>query len=118
MEIQTKRAYDAVEDSDGYRILIDRLWPRGISKEELKHDTWLKDIAPPDDLRKWFDHDPDKFDSFRQRYRNELKNKSETVEKLLSFCREHEKITLLYSAKDREHNNAKVVKEYLKEELS
>lgn len=115
MKITLKRAYDEMEDGDGYRILIDRLWPRGISKEELKLDTWLKDIAPSEELRKWFDHDPDKFDDFRRRYRKELNDKPDAVEKLLSLCREKETVTLVYSAKDREHNNAKVLKEYLKD---
>lgn len=113
--IKLKRAYDEVED-DGCRILVDRLWPRGISKEELKIDHWLKEVAPSDELRKWFDHDPEKFEEFSERYLDELKTSSNSqIDKLQSLCKENQKITLVYAAKDRDHNNAVVLKNYLEE---
>jgi uncharacterized protein YeaO (DUF488 family) len=110
--IQIKRAYDPVEESDGYRILIDRLWPRGVSKEQLRHDAWLKEIAPTDELREWLDHEPDKFGEFKRQYKNEL-DSNDQLEKLLSICESHDSVTLIYSAKDQKHNNAVVLKEYL-----
>lgn len=111
--IQIKRAYDPVDDDDGYRILIDRLWPRGISKEKLQHDIWLKEIAPSDELRQWFDHQPHKFDEFKRRYKSELDFKDDHIDKLRSLCQTHDTVTLIYAAKDRTHNNAIVLKEYL-----
>lgn len=113
--IKIKRAYDPVEESDGCRILIDRLWPRGVSKEELKHDAWFKEIAPSDELRQWFDHDSDKFDEFKRRYKSELDSKDDVVDQLLSQCKTQETVTLIYAAKDQKHNNAVVLKEYLEE---
>lgn len=101
-----------MDDDDGYRILIDRLWPRGISKEELRHDVWLKEIAPSDELRQWFDHDPEKFDEFKRRYKSELDSNDQT-QRLLSICQTKDIVTLIYAAKDRTHNNANVLKEYL-----
>lgn len=115
MEIKTKRAYDNPEESDGCRILVDRLWPRGVSKEKLQINEWLKDIAPSDELRNWFNHDPEKFKGFQKRYLNELKNKTNEVEKLISICSDYDHITLVYSAKDRKHNNAVVLKKFLRD---
>ena len=112
MPIHLKRAYDEPEEDDGYRVLVDRIWPRGKSKEELQLDEWLKEIAPSDELRKWFDHDPEKFEEFRKRYREELENKHEIMERLQKLAK-NQHITLVYGAKDREHNQAVVLKEYL-----
>lgn len=113
MPIQIKRAYDEVNGGAEYRILVDRLWPRGISKEELRLDEWMKEIAPSDELRKWFDHDPEKFEAFKERYIAELKDRKEEVTQLIDHIHREDNITLIYAAKDREHNHARVLKEYL-----
>lgn len=113
MDIRLKRAYDNVKQDDGCRILIDRLWPRGVSREQLQLTNWLKKLAPSEELRKWFDHDPAKFDDFSRRYKKELETKKEEVEKLLSYCQNNDRVTLIYAAKDRKHNNAVVLKEFL-----
>ncbi|MDF7665254.1 DUF488 domain-containing protein [Bifidobacterium sp. ESL0745] len=118
MTIALKRVYEAAEDSDGYRVLVDRLWPRGISKVKAKLDLWLKEIGPTTELRKWFGHDPAKFEEFAEKYRMELDANAETVGKLVAVCREQSRVTLLYGAKDPEHNQAVVLKEYLEERLS
>lgn len=110
--IQIKRIYDKPDKNDGRRILVDRLWPRGIKKENARIDLWLKDIAPSDELRKWFSHDPVKWPEFRTRYKEELKNKPELLKQLREESKK-EDITLLFSAKDTEHNNAAVLKEVL-----
>ncbi len=110
--VKTKRIYDPPSPDDGKRILIDRLWPRGIRKEEAKIDEWLKDIAPSTELRKWFSHDPVKWQEFRKRYKDELKKKSELVEKLRAEAKKGD-ITLLFAAKDTEHVNAVVLKEVI-----
>ncbi len=113
MSIKLKRAYDQPDSSDGFRILVDRLWPRGISREKLQLDVWLKGIAPSTELRKWFKHDPDKFEKFDQRYRQELSDNKETVQELLSYTRKYETISLIYSAQNRDHNNAVVLKNFI-----
>ncbi len=111
--IYIKRAYEELEQNEGYRVLVDRLWPRGLSKEKLKIDLWLKEIAPSNELRKSFGHDPQKWDEFRTKYIKELKEKKD----LLSLIKEKEKekgnLTLIYAAKDQEHNNAVVLLELL-----
>lgn len=112
--IETKRVYEDPEPSDGYRVLVDRLWPRGVSREEAELDDWRKDLAPSDELRKWFDHDPEKWEEFRERYRDELQEYREDCRELLEQVTD-EKLTLLYAAKDRDHNNALVLREYLEE---
>lgn len=114
--VKTKRIYDPASPDDGKRILIDRLWPRGIKKEEAKIDEWLKDIAPSGELRKWFSHDPAKWQEFRKRYKDELKKKSELVEKLKAEAKKGN-ITLLFAAKDTEHVNAVVLKEVIEYSL-
>lgn len=106
-----------MEAGDGCRVLVDRLWPRGVSKERLQLDEWLRDIAPSDQLRKWFAHDPDKFEEFAQKYRDELNLKRPKVDKLKNLYRECQNLTLIYAAKDRSHNNAVVLKAYLEELL-
>jgi uncharacterized protein YeaO (DUF488 family) len=115
--IQVKRIYDSVTEDDGYRVLIDRLWPRGFSKEDAKVDLWMKEIAPSTELRKWFDHDPDKWMEFQQRYKDELVNKKELIDQLLKLEKEKKVITLLFSAKDREKNQAMVLIEVLRDKV-
>lgn len=115
--IQVKRIYDSVTEDDGYRVLIDRLWPRGFSKEDAKVDLWMKEIAPSTELRKWFDHDPDKWMEFQQRFKDELVNKKELIDQLLKLEKEKKVITLLFSAKDREKNQAMVLIEVLRDKV-
>lgn len=117
MIIALKRVYEGAEDGDGYRVLIDRLWPRGVAKSDGKVDLWFKDIAPSPPLRRWFGHDPFKFEEFADRYRDELDANVEAVETLVDMCREHPKVTLLYGAKDREHNHAIVLRDYLARQM-
>ncbi len=111
--IRVKRVYESPSDQDGFRVLVDRLWPRGLSKESAQIDLWLKDIAPSDKLRKRFSHDPKKWSEFKNRYRAELDTKKDLVLKLRLVEKEKKKITLLYAAKDLEYNNAIFLKEYL-----
>jgi len=110
--IQTKRIYDPVLPGDGKRVLVDRLWPRGIKKGEARIDDWLKDIAPSNELRYWFSHDPSKWLEFKKRYKKELKNKFAVLEKIRKES-EKETITFLFAAKDVEHNNAVALKEII-----
>jgi uncharacterized protein YeaO (DUF488 family) len=104
--IRTKRVYEQATRDDGYRILVDRLWPRGLSKDMAKVDLWLKEIAPSDDLRKSFCHDPEKWEEFKKRYEMELKQKQELLRRIKQTEKDKQVVTLLYSAKDKEHNNA------------
>jgi uncharacterized protein YeaO (DUF488 family) len=112
MELRIKRVYETPEKEDGQRILVDRLWPRGLTKEKAKIDLWLKDIAPSTELRKWFGHDPEKWKEFRKRYGAELKKNAESVS-LLKDQMKKGPVTLVYGAKDEEHNDAFFLKEYL-----
>jgi uncharacterized protein YeaO (DUF488 family) len=112
MKMQTKRVYDPREQGDGIRVLVDRLWPRGMTKEKLQADLWLKDIAPSDDLRKWFAHDPSRWSEFKKRYWAELDEKPQTVKQLRDLAAK-EKLTLLFSARDTACNQAVALKEYL-----
>src|ERR1044071_5557270 len=114
--LKTKRVYESATSSDGARFLVDRLWPRGIKKEELKMKAWLKAVAPSPDLRKWFAHDPDKWQEFQKRYRAELKANPDSWEPLLEAAKQGD-VTLLYSARDTEHNSAVLLKEFLEERL-
>lgn len=116
--LKLKRAYLAAENADGYRVLVDRLWPRGKSKETEKIDLWLKEIAPSPELRKWFNHDDDKFSEFQAKYLEELQTgpQKEALAKLKKILTEEKNVTLIYSAKNEEHNNARVLYELLKEE--
>ncbi len=110
--VQIKRVYDPASPGDGRRILVDRLWPRGVRKEDASIDEWLKDIAPSAELRKWFGHDPARWQDFRDRYRGELKEKTEAVERLRRES-QSQTVTLLFAARDAEHNNAVVLREIL-----
>jgi uncharacterized protein YeaO (DUF488 family) len=110
--IKLKRVYEEPAKADGERILVERLWPRGLSKERAKVSLWLKEIAPSPELRKWFGHDPDKWNEFRSRYTKELKGKKELTELLKRKAREG-MITLVYAARDEEHNSALILKQFL-----
>ena len=111
-KIKIKRIYDEPSDDDGYRILVDRLWPRGVSKDDAKLDEWDKEIAPSSELRKWFDHKEERFEEFSKRYREELKDKENELGKLREIAKK-ETLTLLYAAKNSEINQAVVLKEVL-----
>jgi len=118
MEIKIKRMYDPVETDDGFRVLVDRNWPRGITKAQAHIDLWLREIAPSSELRKWFSHDPAKWEEFKKRYFEELEAKPEVVSRLLEIIAKGP-VTLLYSAREREYNQAVALKEYLlKREIS
>jgi uncharacterized protein YeaO (DUF488 family) len=110
--LRIKRIYDLPSPNDGKRILIDRLWPRGIKKADASINEWMKDIAPSNELRKWFAHDVSKWEEFKKRYKKELKDKSEILDKLKKES-EKSTVTLLFSAKDVKHNNAQVLREIL-----
>ena len=110
--IRLKRAYDPPESADGKRILVDRLWPRGVSKSQVKLDDWLKDIAPSNELRKWFGHDPDRWTEFCRRYRAELEGHSDMLNDLRRLAREGT-LTLIYAARDEAHNEAVVLRNVL-----
>ena len=109
-KMKIKRVYEKPDKDDGLRILVDRLWPRGLTKEKASIDLWLKDIAPSTGLRKWFSHDPEKWDEFRKRYKEELKKNIEPVSLLNEKLKQGE-VTLVYGARDEEHNEALVLKE-------
>lgn len=112
MKLKLKRIYEPAEKEDGYRILVDRLWPRGMTKEKAKIDHWLKELAPTTELRKWFNHDLEKWNEFQKKYKAELKDNNEAVDFLKDKI-EKGKTTILYAAKDEEHNEAKVIAAYL-----
>jgi uncharacterized protein YeaO (DUF488 family) len=112
--LKTKRIYEDKHVDDGYRVLVDRLWPRGVSKQAAALDLWLKDVAPSTELRKWFAHDPEKWAEFKRRYRGELKHNA-ALGSLKEIVRTERIVTLLYGAKDQDHNEAIVLKELLAE---
>jgi uncharacterized protein YeaO (DUF488 family) len=110
--IRVKRVYDEPSGDDGFRVLVDRLWPRGMKREDVRVDLWLPDVAPSTALRKWFSHDPSKWEKFKRRYFVELNGKREVIKRLVEIARE-ETLTLLFSARDVEHNQAVALREYL-----
>jgi uncharacterized protein YeaO (DUF488 family) len=114
MAIRLRRAYEAPSASDGYRVLVDRVWPRGVKKDEARIDAWLREVAPSTELRKWFGHDPDKWNEFKSRYFAELENHREALNDLLRRVREG-RVTLVFGAKNETHNNAVALKEYLED---
>jgi uncharacterized protein YeaO (DUF488 family) len=114
--LKIKRVYEDVEASDGVRFLVERLWPRGMKKEALKMKSWLKDVAPSPSLRSWYGHEPDKWEEFQQRYRAELESKPESWKPILEAAKRGD-VTLLYSARDTEHNSALLLKSFLEEQL-
>ena len=114
--IQCKRVYESAEEGDGYRVLVDRLWPRGCRKEVLQHDEWLRDVAPSDELRRRFGHQPSEYAAFCDGYRRELAAHPEYWQGLLARAAAGH-LTLLYAARDTEHNNARVLQDFLEDEL-
>ncbi|MFD1851923.1 DUF488 domain-containing protein [Oceanobacillus bengalensis] len=119
MSVKIKRIYSAVEENDGIRILVDRIWPRGISKEQAKLDDWMKEIAPSTELRKFFNHEQDKFAEFKEKYKEELQSneKRQELEELINIVKEKPTVTLLFAAKDEVHNQAVVLKEIIEDEV-
>ena len=113
MTVRTKRAYEQAEPADGYRVLVERLWPRGVTKEKAHLDEWAKEIAPSPELRRWFGHDPARFEEFRRRYRDELGAHGEELDALRRRARSGT-LTLVYGARDTEHNGAVVLEELLR----
>lgn len=107
--LKLKRIYDVAEPSDGYRVLVDRIWPRGVSKEKAGIDLWMKEIAPSDQLRNWFAHDAKRWTGFQRRYREELRAKAGLTEQLRDLEKTHRTVTLIYSARDDRHNQAVVL---------
>jgi uncharacterized protein YeaO (DUF488 family) len=112
VNIKTKRVYDNASKADGVRVLVDRLWPRGMTKDRLGADAWMKEVAPSTELRKWFKHEAPKWSEFKRRYVRELEENPEAVEKLRQVVK-NGTVTLLYSAQDEERNHAVVLKEFL-----
>ena len=112
MTIKIKRVYEPASKDDGYRVLVDRLWPRGMRKEEADLDLWLKEVAPSNSLRKWYSHDPERWEEFKERYARELDEKTELVEQIERKARD-ERVTLLFSSKEEHNNNAQALKEYI-----
>ena len=111
-DIRLRRAYDPPDPADGRRILIDRIWPRGVSKDQLRLDAWMKDIAPTSALRTWFGHAPSRWEAFRSRYARELDGRADAIEQLLALCRRGT-VTLVFAARDTQHSNAVALREYL-----
>lgn len=117
ISVKLKRVYEAPSPEDGFRILTERLWPRGVTKGRANLDRWLKGVAPSSELRKWFDHDPAKWDSFKERYRQELFG-SPYVDELLDIIRTHKKVTLVYASKDEEYNSTVLLQSFILDLLS
>lgn len=112
--IQIKRVYETPAKQDGWRVLVDRLWPRGLTKEAAHVDLWMKDIGPSNALRKWFGHDPARWSEFQKKYRTELAKKKDLMAELKKLAKEHTTLTLVYGAKDEQHNQAVVLAAALK----
>jgi uncharacterized protein YeaO (DUF488 family) len=112
MQIELKRAYDPPAPGDGRRVLVDRIWPRGIARDDLRIDAWLKELAPSPELRKWFGHDPERWQEFKARYARELDERPDALAQLVEMAKAG-RVTLLFGAKDTEHNNAVALKDYL-----
>ena len=108
MSVRTKRVYEPAAADDGYRVLIDRLWPRGVSKDEAAIDEWARDLAPSDELRRWFDHRPERFEEFKRRYTDELRERRDQISALRRRAREGT-VTIVYGARDADHSNAAVL---------
>ncbi len=117
MNVTVKRIYDTPKHSDGYRVLVDRLWPRGMKKDDAQLDEWTRDLAPSDALRKWFGHDPDRWNEFRKRYSRELGGKKEEIIAMVRRS-QNRTVTLLFAAKDLQRNNAVVLKEYIEKHMT
>jgi uncharacterized protein YeaO (DUF488 family) len=113
LDVRTKRVYDPADPGDGHRVLIDHVWPRGVTRERARLDEWARELAPSDELRKWFDHVPERFDEFRSRYRDELAAQAEQLDDLRRRAASGT-LTIVYAARDREHNNAVVLAELVR----
>lgn len=113
-DIRAKRVYEPAEPADGYRVLIDHVWPRGVSRERVRLDAWERELAPSDELRRWFDHVPERFGEFRTRYREELSQHGEELDRLRKLAAA-QRLTIVYAARDEQHNNAVVLVELLRE---
>ena len=111
--VKVKRIYEKPEEGDGYRILVDRLWPRGVSKEKAALDLWLKEIAPSNELRKWYNHEPEKWPEFQKKYQTEIAANKEVFEQLKEIVKKEENVTLLYAAREEKRNEAQVLKDLL-----
>jgi uncharacterized protein YeaO (DUF488 family) len=111
--IQLKRAYEPPSPADGYRLLVERLWPRGLTKERAAIDLWMKEVAPSPELRKWYGHDPAKWAAFRLRYLDELRENAEPVARLRGLIAEQGMVTLVYAARDEEHSSARLLRDFL-----
>jgi uncharacterized protein YeaO (DUF488 family) len=114
VDVRIKRIYDEPRRSDGYRVLVDHVWPRGVSRERACLDEWARELAPSDELRRWFAHDPDRFDEFRARYRGELVDQRDHVLELARRARSR-RVTIVYAARDQQHNNAIVVADLVRD---
>jgi uncharacterized protein YeaO (DUF488 family) len=114
IDVQTKRVYEPADLADGYRALIDHVWPRGVSRERAQLDEWARELAPSDELRKWFDHVPERFAEFRARYRAELSGHAEPIDTLRERATKR-RLTIVYAARDEEHNNAAVLAELVRD---
>jgi uncharacterized protein YeaO (DUF488 family) len=115
--VKLKRIYDEQEIGDGYRILVDRLWPRGVSKEKAKLDLWLKEIAPSGQLRQWFGHDPAKWPEFQKKFRAEIMDNAAALDKLRQIIKKEKTVTLLFAARDEKHNEAVVIRDAIRRGL-
>jgi len=116
MRINLKRIYEPYDAADGFRILVERLWPRGMSKEHAKVDLWIKDAGASPELRAWFGHDPLKWEEFRRRYFGEIRARPEVIARIRDEIRAHDTVTFLFAAHDSRHNNAVALKEFLEED--
>lgn len=116
MTVQVKRVYDPPAAADGYRVLVDRLWPRGLTTGAARIDAWLKELAPSSALRKWYGHELERWDDFQERYWQELEEQQAAVEELAARANEG-RVTLVYAARDTEHNNAVALRDYLEQRL-
>jgi uncharacterized protein YeaO (DUF488 family) len=116
IDIKLKRASQKPADTDGFRVLVDRIWPRGLKKDEARVDWWAKEIAPSAELRRWFSHDPEKWEEFKGRYFLELEGQTDLIGQLRRLA-EEKRLTLIFGARDEEHNNAVALKEYLKRDM-
>jgi len=116
MLIKTKRVYEEPSESDGFRVLVDRLWPRRLAKNKVKMDLWIKEISPSDELRRWFEHDPKKWAEFKRRYFEELNHKKFSIDLILNKARK-ETVTLLYAARNKKFNNAVALKEFIESRI-
>jgi uncharacterized protein YeaO (DUF488 family) len=118
MKILLKRAYEPWDIDDGYRVLVDRIWPRGVSKDKAAISLWFKDVTPSTSLRKWFSHDPSKWLEFKKRYIEELDSRIDAVEEFMGSLREHDTVTFVYGAKDVEHTHASILKAYIEAKIA